>query len=478
MNRVAPPRDGKLMHIGAATLALVALSSSLAAQSPWNRLFPTTSPGPRDSAAMCYDSAHGQIVMFGGQVYEMGLFADTWTWNGTDWQEIATAVSPRARVWTRMVFDSLRERAVLFGGGDPSSSPFGDTWEWDGVHWTELTPSTSPAPRSSFGMAFDSNRRRVVLFGGYDWRGPTDFGDTWQWDGLDWVQAFPAISPSARRDHAMAYDSGRDRVVLYGGRFYTGIGHPATLLRDTWEWDGTTWLQRTPAHDPGLLASACMVYDPLRHRTVLFGGTDPDDLRNSTWEWDGADWTPVVQSIAPQERFEAMMAFDPQHGSSVLFGGWTRNGSADDMWEYQPASGSGSFEVFGAGCAGTNGVPTLSSHGSTPVLGEVFPLFVDNLPPDCGAVMWLGFSRTEAGAYTLPLDLSMFGMPGCTLYTSGDSTFGLFVWHSTANWGLMVPDHPALLGLAFYNQAFGIDRTANPLGLVATNASAAVIGQR
>lgn len=37
---------------------------------------------------------------------------------------------------------------------------------------------------------------------------------------LAWVKITPTKSPSARPYHAMAYDSDRDRVVLFGG----GVG--------------------------------------------------------------------------------------------------------------------------------------------------------------------------------------------------------------------------------------------------------------
>jgi hypothetical protein len=35
--------------------------------------------------------------------------------------------------------------------------------------------------------------------------------------------------------HALAYDSRRERVILFGGSDGT------QTFGDTWEWDGTTW---------------------------------------------------------------------------------------------------------------------------------------------------------------------------------------------------------------------------------------------
>ena len=57
----------------------------------------------------------------------------------------------------------------------------------------------------------------------------TYYNDTWGWDGIDWIQEFPEDNPSGRRNYAMAYDSKRDAVVLFGG--YNG-----DFLGDTWEY--------------------------------------------------------------------------------------------------------------------------------------------------------------------------------------------------------------------------------------------------
>jgi hypothetical protein len=76
---------------------------------------------------------------------------------------------------------------LLFGGGIATSSPivpFGGTWQWDGQHWTERQNMGPPA-RMAAGLAFDSTRNRYVLFGGAGTppSGATDFpflGDTWE----------------------------------------------------------------------------------------------------------------------------------------------------------------------------------------------------------------------------------------------------------------------------------------------------------
>ena len=80
--------------------------------------------------------------------------------------------------------------------------------------WTDHTPANPPA-RDAHAMAYDSARGRVVMFGGYD---GGVFGDTWEWDGNNWRRRTPLSSPAARSAPALAYDSARGRVVLFGGR--------------------------------------------------------------------------------------------------------------------------------------------------------------------------------------------------------------------------------------------------------------------
>jgi len=44
----------------------------------WTRQFPPTSPPGRSRAAMAYDPATGNVVLFGG--FGNGTLDDTWTW--------------------------------------------------------------------------------------------------------------------------------------------------------------------------------------------------------------------------------------------------------------------------------------------------------------------------------------------------------------------------------------------------------------
>jgi hypothetical protein len=88
-----------------------------------------------------------------------------------------------------MVYDT--KRVILFGGFTGSGSTLqtrGATWQWDGKHWAQRG-DFGPQPRSGLAMAYDSARGRVVLFGGAD-QGGQILADTWE------LAEYPASVPA------------------------------------------------------------------------------------------------------------------------------------------------------------------------------------------------------------------------------------------------------------------------------------------
>jgi len=173
--------------------------------------------------------------------------------------------------------------------------------------------------------AYDSQRGVLVVFGG---QGSCDtmLSDTWEWDGTTWMVK-NSQGPAARAGHQMVYDSARHLTVLFGGGG----------TNETWEWDGTSWTQRTPAHSPSARNFHSMVYDSARQVTLLFGGWETSLAQgsNETWEYDGSDWTLKSPADSPDLRWTAGMSFDSSRGKAVLFGGYNHsNGAFGDTWEW------------------------------------------------------------------------------------------------------------------------------------------------
>lgn len=233
--------------------------------------------------------------------------------------------------------------------------------------WTQLATTTSPPGRSSPAMATDTVRQRILMFGGCSLAG-TVFSDTWEFDGTDWLQRTPASSPQARCNHAMAYDAGRQRVVLFGGRGTTG------LLADTWEWNGTTWLPAFSASYPTSREQPAMAYDPLRQRVLLFGGSNASgSFLNDTWLWDGTNWMAANPSSNPPARRSHTMAWDPLHGEVLVFGGW--NGSPfGDAWAWDGLGWIPKFSANHPPARGAHGMAYDQSRGRMVVHGGYPPV--------------------------------------------------------------------------------------------------------
>jgi hypothetical protein len=213
----------------------------------WTDVSPPTSPPARFGHAMAYDSARGVAVLFGGKNAATPALADTWEFDGTTGSAVSPPASPSARAHHAMVFDEARGVTVLFGGGSVHSllthsscvGTMADTWEYDGTTWTEASPPASPSARGALGLAYDSARGVVVLFGGVRCEGSTSVRvprlvdtETWEYDGSSWTEFRTAVTPSAQAGHAMAYDSARGAVLLFGCNGPDGSPSP------TWEYHG------------------------------------------------------------------------------------------------------------------------------------------------------------------------------------------------------------------------------------------------
>ena len=177
------------------------------------------------------------------------------------------------------------------------------------LFWTQKQ-DIGPSARSNAAIAYDSARQRVVLFGG---QSGSPLNDTWAWDGTLWTQV-EDIGPPARSAHSLAFDSVRQRVVLFGG--LSG----STVLGDTWEWDGTEWTQMADT-GPSARLGLEVTFDSKIQRVVLFGGMDQNSKPFAdTWIWDGNDWT-QVQDVGPSARINPGLAYDSVRDRVVLFGG-------------------------------------------------------------------------------------------------------------------------------------------------------------
>lgn len=308
-------------------IALVFSSRLLEGDCPaaWNARA-TAGPSGRYAFAMSYEGSAGRAVLFGGTDDAQLNLGDTWGWDGAAWSLLSTS-GPEPRKTPAMVYDESRARLVLFGGSIFSGGQnryFPETWEWNGTQW-EIRAASGPSGRCCSAMAYDSARHRVVLFGG-DVNGAAQ-GDTWEWDGAAWTRMTVAgPQPAARHSHAMVYDHVRGRVVLFGGM--TGAGFDA----ETWEWDGALWSRRNVA-GPSARVRAGFVGDPVSGAPFLAGGEGASGYADTTvWRLDSAGWR-AVEDAGFSRRSGLGLTYDARRDRLVAFGGSTSGANAVDTWE-------------------------------------------------------------------------------------------------------------------------------------------------
>jgi hypothetical protein len=449
-------------------LAILAVVDAAAAQ--WN-FRAATGPAATYDAVMAHDLVRSRCVLL-----TPNPGPQTWTYDGASWQQLQPAHTPPGRRGTQMVYDMGRAVTVLYGGlgSNPQSGQTADeTWEWNGTDWQQVQPAVTPGGLANYAAAFDLYHMRLCLYGGRpnSWL-PTASNATWEYDGVQWQRVITPTQPPALELASACFDVAHAHLVLFGGINPTGN----VLTDDTWVYDGIDWtLLNVPGPRPAPRVSANLVYDLGGGVSVLFGGRDPVTMAvlNDTWTFDGAVWHRITDATAGiyPPRVQGAMTFDNTRQRMVYFGGRTAsNATLDETWEY-----GASFRTFGTGCAGSNGVPHLAST-QEPRFGSTYRVTLSNLPANPVAMMVTGIRNDTWTFGTLPMLLTSFGMPGCRAYVSADLLQVVPVSGGSATWAWTVPTDAALVGTPFYQQGIAIDPGVNAAGLTVSNAGASVIG--
>lgn len=270
---------------------------------------------PRSGSGLTWDEARERLVLFGG-----GQLDETWEREGSVWRQRFPATSPVARSGHGLAYDPLRRRVVLFGGVSltPAYHHPSDTWEWDGASWLRIPARTTPPRCSDCQLTWDGNRRRVVLMA---------FDHVWEWDGVDWFERAERL-PRGRYEAALAWDSTRARVMLFGGR---ADSTASSALDDLWAWDGSTWSQVTTPNGPSARWGHSMAFDTHREALVVTGGSGQGAApAPGVWEWNGVRWASTA--TGPHVNVRAPMAYDAARRRTV------QSRESTGVWEWDGAS--------------------------------------------------------------------------------------------------------------------------------------------
>lgn len=319
-------------------------------------LLPTAGvhPPSRGDYAAIYDPVRKRLVIFGGRTAGTRL-NDVWALelDGTPvWSRLSTqGVGPSPRGGPCATYDPVRDRMLVFGGeiylerdpddGDDEVFFFSEVWalSLSTNTWSLVSAEAPQAGRANASAFYEPGRDRMIVLGGADDYDPRE--DVWALSlgGVPhWTQLAPSgPGPEKRYDSAIAYDSARNRVIVFGGEI-SGVGLSNDLFELALEGATPTWSTLSAGSLPSARSRALMLYDPPRDRLVMIGGygAEPSDL---TWELPLAgplEWAALQNPVAvdrPTARADVAAIWDRPRQRMVVFGGEGYSGSnLDDLY--------------------------------------------------------------------------------------------------------------------------------------------------
>lgn len=377
MTRVTVARCS--VAVGVAMLSPAAVCAQGCPTPQWVQMS-ATEPSPRNYPAMAYHEASRRTILFGGMIGldwpNVGAHGETMSWDGTAWTVLNPGGDvPFKRFETPMTYDSARKRIIMHSGAaiewSPNNHHIPGTFEFDGTDWFQVSP-VGPLARHAHGLVYDAARNRTVMI-----HGKHAMDDTWEWDGVAGAWDFRVNGGMASRGWAgYAFDPIRARTVVFGG-------YDATFakLGDTWEWDGNSWLLKAPTQaqpgGPGPRNGVAMTWDPVRQRVVMVGGESPTAQHTDVWEWDGTAWTPRA-TVGLTPRVNHAIAYDTHRSRLIVSCGVRGATSLGETWELvtdpridaavpDAAADAGQTVVLGVGASGTGTLSYQWSKGAVPL---------------------------------------------------------------------------------------------------------------
>lgn len=169
------------------------------------------------------------------------------------------------------------------------------------VQWWDFDGVTRPSPVLTFNQAcWDSKRERIL----YHSDGQMIALDpkTNSWTNLE-TPNFPRFCKAVAWA-SMAYDSGRDRVIFFGGGLATNLSGAAP----TWIYDcaENSWSRPDLEAEPPPRCNGAMVYDSATESIVLFGGNNQAAALNDVHIFDCKtdQWHARLPEKSPPPMFE------------------------------------------------------------------------------------------------------------------------------------------------------------------------------
>ena len=363
----------------------------------WTQLSPSgTAPTARTGQTAIYDSSNDRMTIFGG-INSGTTLTDTWVLTSANgiggtptWSQIATQGTAPSLAYHTAVYDSSSDNMYVFGGtssedklqtddhaftlsGANGISSNGEKWVLGG-----------PPVRYGQSAFYDSALNDLFVFGGQHASSNINFNDYWQQSGalgsvnLQWTTVSTNGSrPSGRFGHTGLYDSGSNRMMVFGGA--TGFPAPCAndyyILEQADNQDGTpTWVSISTATAPAARTLQASVYDSGTNTIIIFGGYNcASTYYNDVWiltdandESGQPNWTQLQPTGTPPSAREASSAiYDSTTNSLVIYGGDAGGNPFGDIWILSHANGSGGTPAWTQLDPSNSGPSARSGHTAT-----------------------------------------------------------------------------------------------------------------
>lgn len=239
----------------------------------------------------------------------------------------------------------------------------------------------------------------------------------------------------------------------------------------------STYLGKTWAYDPATDTLVQLLkFDTQRWGDLAVNGGTPG--ASAPWTNDKEISGVVdVTTMFPHAADETVLLLDVQDHSNNAAVATTSSVEGGQLLLVKVALNAG-VRAFGLRC-GVPGLSLLANPGSRPVVGSTQTNTVGNVPLGAPAAMLVGLSDQLLGNVALPVSLTPIGMAGCFLYHDAAISAGdlcVPVAPGRAEYSVVVPPSQAFVGLKLYLQALSLQPSANPAGVIGSNALELTVG--
>lgn len=365
----------------------------------WTQLSPTGSaPTARTGHTAIFDSINDHMTIFGGTNNSGTTFSDAWVLTSANgiggtpgWTQIPVQGTVPSLAYHAAVYDQAKDNMYVFAGSSSQNklqannhaftlngangiSSVGEKWVLGG-----------PAVRYSQSAFYDSVTNGLFIFAGQHSASAVDFSDYWEESpvigssNLQWtLVGSVGPKPSNRFGHTGLYDSGSNRMMVFGG----GTGFPGPCMNDYYvlkqanNQGGTpTWVSVSASGTrPGVRTRHVSVYDKNTNTVVIFGGYDCNVtyyadvwiLQNANDVSGQPTWIQLQPTgTAPSARESASAVYDSTTNSLIVYGGDAGGEPMGDVWILSNANGTGGTPAWTQLTPSNGGPVPRSGHTAT-----------------------------------------------------------------------------------------------------------------